>query len=77
MHDLAEAVNHGAGLIMLGGFHSFGPGGYGETPLADVLPVVMDRLERQSFDEPIRERPALARPAADDAHRRWACGTSP
>ena len=44
LQTLAEAVNHGAGLIMLGGFHSFGPGGYCNTPLADVLPVVMDRL---------------------------------
>jgi len=31
LHDLAEAVNRGAGLIMLGGFHSFGPGRYSET----------------------------------------------
>jgi uncharacterized membrane protein len=52
--DLAEAVNRGAGLIMLGGFHSFGPGGYAGTPLANVLPVVTDRLERQSLDEPPR-----------------------
>ena len=53
--DLAETVNRGAGLIMLGGFHTFGPGGYSQTPLADALPVVMDRLERQRFDEPVRE----------------------
>ena len=66
--DLAECVNRGAGLIMLGGFQSFGPGGYGDTPLAKVLPVGMDRLERQQPDEPIAHRPALARPAADAAH---------
>jgi len=54
LQDLAEAVNKGAGLIMLGGFHSFAPGGYFDTPLAKVLPVVMDRLDRQNFDEPIR-----------------------
>ncbi len=40
---------------MLGGFQSFGPGGYGNTPLASVLPVGMDRTERQQLDEPIRE----------------------
>ena len=40
---------------MLGGFHSYGPGGYSDTPLADVLPVEMDRLERQKLDDPIRE----------------------
>jgi len=54
LKDLADAVNRGAGLIMLGGFHSFGPGGYATTPLAKVLPVGMDRFERQEFDEPIR-----------------------
>jgi hypothetical protein len=52
---LAERVTQGAGLIMLGGYQSFGPGGYASTPLADVLPVVMDRFERQKPDEPIRE----------------------
>ncbi len=54
LHDLADAVNKGAGLMMLGGFHSFGPGRYSETPLANVLPVKMDRLDRQNFDDPIR-----------------------
>ncbi|MCX6618884.1 MAG: glutamine amidotransferase, partial [Acidobacteria bacterium] len=44
-----------AGLIMLGGFHSFGPGGYANTPLASVLPVEMTRLERQNLGEPLRE----------------------
>jgi uncharacterized membrane protein len=51
---LAQTVGRGAGLIMLGGFHSFGPGGYGQTPLAQLLPVAMDRLERQDFNGPIR-----------------------
>lgn len=47
---LAEAVNRGAGLIMLGGYHSFGPGGYAGTPLADLLPVEMQSNERQPLD---------------------------
>ncbi len=51
---LAATVERGAGLIMLGGFHSFGPGGYAATPLAKVLPVEMNRLERQNFGEAIR-----------------------
>ncbi|OJW07090.1 MAG: hypothetical protein BGO49_27965 [Planctomycetales bacterium 71-10] len=39
-HLLAEAVRKGqAGLIMLGGHSSFGPGGWGRTAVADVLPV--------------------------------------
>ena len=36
---LADAVRKGAGLIMLGGRTSFGPGGWAGTPLADILPV--------------------------------------
>ena len=39
---------------MLGGFHSFGAGGYAKTPLGHVLPVVMDPLERQNLDDPPR-----------------------
>lgn len=38
---LGVAISQGAGLLMTGGFSSFGPGGYGETPLADLLPVLM------------------------------------
>ncbi len=51
---LAECISRGAGLMMLGGFQTYGPGGYGETPLARVIPVGMDRLERQQPDEPVR-----------------------
>ena len=47
---------------MLGGFHTYGPGGYCDTPLADVLPVEMDRLERQQLDGPIREDVQLPGP---------------
>ncbi len=43
---LARAVQQGAGLIMLGGRDSFGPGGWGSTPLADVMPTLMNRNDR-------------------------------
>ena len=49
---------HGAGLMMLGGFHSFWAGGYQKTALADVLPLEVrpvDQLARQDFDAPVRE----------------------
>ena len=52
--ELEKCVGGGAGLMMLGGFQSFGAGGYAETPLVRVLPVGMDRLERQQPDEPLR-----------------------
>jgi uncharacterized membrane protein len=51
LKDLSDSIEAGKGLIMLGGFHTFGPGGYYETKLADVLPVVMDRLERQNPED--------------------------
>jgi uncharacterized membrane protein len=54
LDDLAKTVSQGAGLIMLGGFHSFGAGGYANTPLGHVLPVAMDPLERQNLDDPPR-----------------------
>ncbi|MCA9248739.1 MAG: hypothetical protein KDA42_16550, partial [Planctomycetales bacterium] len=67
---VADAVETGAGFLMHGGFHSFGPGGFGESPLANVLPITIERLERQNFDEPpssdlhiagpLRLRPAAA-----------------
>ncbi len=59
---LADAVAAGKGLVVLGGYHSFGAGGYFATPLADVLPIMMDRLERQDFAAPIRADLHLAGP---------------
>jgi hypothetical protein len=52
LQQLADEVGRGKGLIALGGYHSFGPGGYRNTPLRDVLPVEMDRLARQEFGRP-------------------------
>lgn len=56
LEKLAAELEKGKGLIALGGYHSFGPGGYRNTPLRDVLPVEMDRLARQDFDLPYVER---------------------
>ena len=36
-----KRVREGAGLVMLGGYHSLGPGGYDGTPLGNVLPVAL------------------------------------
>ncbi|MCC6494013.1 MAG: hypothetical protein IT424_13445 [Pirellulales bacterium] len=52
--EMARAVERGAGLAMLGGFHSFGPGGFADSPLESVLPINMSRTDRQSFNEPPR-----------------------
>ena len=46
--SLARYVDKGGGLIMVGGPDAFGPGHYGGTKLADVLPVELsaDRSEQ-------------------------------
>lgn len=45
----------GGGLMMLGGQESFLGGGYGDTPLGDVLPVYLRGSEQQNDkDQPVR-----------------------
>jgi len=39
MENLRQVVEEGRGLLMLGGYNSFGPGGYGGTPVERMLPV--------------------------------------
>ncbi len=51
---LAKRIEQGNGFMMLGGAHSFGPGGYYQSVLGDVLPVRMGQLERQTFGQQIR-----------------------
>ncbi len=55
LQQLADRVDAGTGLIMLGGFNTFGPGGFQATPLVDVLPVRMGRFEGQNFGDPPSE----------------------
>ncbi len=67
---LVAKVGEGSGLIMLGGMWSFGPGGYADGPLAEILPVRMSHLEIQGPNEPPRsdvhiEGPIHLRPTAD------------
>ena len=45
---MAELVEAGRGLMMYGGYHSFGPGAFSESALADVLPVRVARLEMET-----------------------------
>ena len=62
LKQLAAEVERGKGLITLGGYHSYGPGGYRNTPLRDLLPIEMDRLARQDFDSPDVQRWHVAGP---------------
>ncbi len=53
--DIAKAVERGRGLMMIGGFSSFGAGGYYGKPLAEVLPITLERFEKQDlgFDKAV------------------------
>jgi uncharacterized membrane protein len=53
-----DYVVAGGGLIMVGGSRSFGAGGYDQTPLAEVLPVVMEAGSQAFVEGPFR--PELA-----------------
>jgi hypothetical protein len=59
---IAERVHKGMGLIMLGGYHSYGPGGFRDSALADVLPINIGPAQRQAFGDPLREDVQLKGP---------------
>jgi uncharacterized membrane protein len=48
MQALEAAVHDaGVGFIMVGGEHSFGPGGYRGSPVEELLPVTMEQPQRR------------------------------
>jgi uncharacterized membrane protein len=48
LRRLAERVEkEGAGLLFIGGYDAFGPGGWGTSPLAGVLPVLAKPSDQQ------------------------------
>ncbi len=49
---ILDRVRQGAGLIMLGGYHSLGPGGYGGTPIGEALPVVLGSRDIGQLTDP-------------------------
>ena len=64
---LESVTERGKGLLLLGGYHAYGPGRYHDTPLAEIFPVQMQRYEAQDFDSDINhdlhiERPLQMRP---------------
>jgi uncharacterized membrane protein len=46
-----KRIRAGAGMIMLGGYHSLGPGGYTGTPLGDALPLKLGGRELGQYTE--------------------------
>lgn len=60
LSKLVELVEKkGVGLLMMGGYDSFGPGGWGKSPLADLLPVVVAPSDQQR-SEPLQMIPTSA-----------------
>jgi uncharacterized membrane protein len=53
LRSLARYVDKGGGLIMVGGPDAFVSGHYEGTPLADVLPVELPRVERERDRESV------------------------
>ncbi len=51
-----KRIRAGAGAIMLGGYHTLGPGGYGETPLGQVLPVELGKRDVGQSTDPFLPR---------------------
>lgn len=51
LQAIAEAVDRGAGLMMLGGLQSFGAGGYADTPLAGVLPIHLNPADKRPISQ--------------------------
>ena len=47
LRKIFDCCEQGAGLMMIGGVHSFGAGGYQQTPLARLLPVTMSESDQQ------------------------------
>jgi uncharacterized membrane protein len=57
---LADFVSkRGGGLLMLGGRRSFAEGGWGGTPVGEVLPVVIENADAKFFSE-VPARPTRA-----------------
>ena len=54
--SFVRRIRAGAGLVMLGGYHSLGPGGYGGTPLGEILPVRLGDREVGQITEPFLPR---------------------
>ncbi len=57
---IADFVNkRGGGLLMLGGRRAFAEGGWGGTPVGDVLPVVIENTSAKFFSE-VQAKPTRA-----------------
>ncbi len=49
---IVDRVKAGGGLLMVGGYHSLGPGGYAGTPIGQILPVILGNREIGQITDP-------------------------
>jgi uncharacterized membrane protein len=56
MQRISARVLDGAGLLMTGGYHSLGPGGYEGTEIEKLLPVFVGNREVGQIDQPFSLR---------------------
>lgn len=59
--NIRDAVHAGLGFVMMGGPHSFGAGGYAESPIEAILPVMLR-------DAPMHNSPFQPMPTMVGAH---------
>jgi hypothetical protein len=80
LRTIVERVqSQGAGLMMMGGYDAFGPGGWSNSPLAEILPVVMRPADLQRTgalpmmptDEGLRHYILRLAPDADANKQAW------
>lgn len=58
LRKIVAAVEAGTGLVVVGGWTSFGRGGYAKTPLAEILPVTLqDGDDRENVPSGLLLRP--------------------
>ncbi len=78
LERIKKFVADGGALLMLGGFSTLGPGGYGDTPIAKILPVDINKEDAQKLDA-LRVVPTedglahniLAFGSADETNKVW------
>ena len=49
---IVERVRNGGGIVMLGGYHSLGPGGFTGTPLGEIMPVQLGSRDIGQLNDP-------------------------
>ncbi|MDO4568896.1 MAG: hypothetical protein Q4D38_00760 [Planctomycetia bacterium] len=59
---LREKIANGTGLLTLGGVQNYGSGGFFGSPMAEVFPIEMDRLERRRPEDPVSPSAQWDRP---------------